>query len=216
MEKVIVVKIGGSTFDSRDTTLEDIVSLQKAGRLLVVVHGGANVVTEWLRRQGIATRFVHGERVTDAATLEVVTAVLAGLVNKEIVAAVNCLGGQAVGISGVDGTLIESKMKGKDMGYVGEVVKVNTALLEGLLENGFVPVVSPLSLYSVDRPAEAPRIMNVNGDHIAGEDHFDSLPLADQTGQPLRAAPAGDDAQVDLRLAETGPVGANAHVASHR
>ena len=111
MKNVIVVKIGGSTLGSRDTTIEDIVSLQKQGKLLVIVHGGASLVTEWLKRLGISTRFVHGERVTDAPTLEVVVAVLAGLVNKEIVAAINCLGGQSIGITGVDGTLIESRMK---------------------------------------------------------------------------------------------------------
>ena len=169
MNNVTVVKIGGSTLGSRDTTVEDVVTLQQRGEPLVIVHGGGSTVTEWLRKHGIATRFVRGERVTELPALEVVTAVLAGLVNKEIVAAINCRGGRAVGISGVDGSLIESKEKGKDMGYVGTVVKVNTALLEGLLRDGFVPVVSPLSLYSVDRPDGAPKITNVNGDHIAGD-----------------------------------------------
>lgn len=164
-----MVKIGGSTFDSRDTTIEDIVSLQKQGKSLVVVHGGANVVTEWLARQGISTRFVHGERVTDLPTLEVVTAVLAGLVNKEIVAAINSLGGQAVGISGVDGALIQGKMRNREMGYVGTVVKVNPVPLEALLTAGFVPVVSPLSLHTVDRPDDAPPIINLNSDPVAGE-----------------------------------------------
>lgn len=167
--KVIVVKIGGSTFGSRDTTIEDIVSLQKQGKSLVVVHGGANVVTEWLSRQGVSTRFVNGERVTDLTTLEVVTAVLAGLVNKEIVAAINSLGGQAVGISGVDGALIEGKMRNREMGYMGTVGKVNPAPLEVLLQAGFVPVVAPLSLHSVDRPDDAPQIINLNGDPVAGE-----------------------------------------------
>jgi acetylglutamate kinase len=169
MENVTVVKIGGSTLGNHDTTIEDVVTLQQRSEPLVIVHGGGSTVTEWLKRQGVATRFVHGERVTDLPTLEVVTAVLAGLVNKEIVAAINCRGGRAVGISGVDGALIESKRKGKDMGYVGTVVRVNSALLESMLGGGFVPVISPLSLYSVDRPDEAPKIMNVNGDHIAGD-----------------------------------------------
>ncbi len=164
-----MVKIGGSTFGNRDTTIEDIVSLQKQGELLVIVHGGANVVTKWLARQGVSTRFVHGERVTDLLTLEVVTAVLAGLVNKEIVAAINSLGGQAVGISGVDGALVQGKMKDREMGYVGTVVKVNPAPLEALLTAGFIPVVSPLSLHTVDRPDDAPPIINLNSDPIAGE-----------------------------------------------
>jgi len=169
MKNVIVVKIGGSTFDSRDTTIEDIVSVQKQGKPLVIVHGGASIVTEWLARQGVSTSFVHGERVTDAPTLEVVTAVLAGLVNKEMVAAINSLGGQAVGISGVDGALIEARMRSPEMGYTGTVVKVNPAPLEALLVAGFIPVVSPLSLHSVDRPDDAPQIINTNGDPVAGE-----------------------------------------------
>ncbi|OGN99201.1 MAG: acetylglutamate kinase [Chloroflexi bacterium RBG_13_51_52] len=169
MKNITVIKIGGSTFSSRDTTIEDIVSLQKKDKPLVVVHGGGSTVTGWLNRQGITTKFVRGERVTDLPSLEVVTAVLAGLVNKEITAAVNIRGGRAVGISGVDGSLIESRMKDKDMGYVGLVEKVNPAILEVLLKDGFVPVVSPVSLYSLDRPVGAPGIMNVNGDPIAGE-----------------------------------------------
>jgi acetylglutamate kinase len=169
MKDITVIKIGGSTFGSGDTTVEDIVSLQKKGKSLVVVHGGGGTVTDWLKRQGIATKFVRGERVTDLPSLEVVTAVLAGLVNKEITAAINIRGGRAVGISGIDGSLIESRMKDKEMGYVGSVEKVNTALLETLLKAGFIPVVSPLSLYSVDRPNDAPAIININGDPIAGD-----------------------------------------------
>jgi acetylglutamate kinase len=167
--EVTVIKIGGSTFESRDTTIEDIVALQKQGKAMVIVHGGGVTVTEWLTRQGVSTRFVHGERVTDMPALEVVTAVLAGLVNKEIVAAINSLGGQAVGISGIDGALIQSRIKDKEMGYVGTVVKVAPAPLEALLKAGFMPVVAPLSLHAFDRPEEAPPIVNVNGDPVAGE-----------------------------------------------
>ena len=169
MSEVIVIKIGGATFGSHDTTLEDIVHLQQEGKSLVVVHGGANVVTEWLSRQGIPARFVRGERVTDEAALEMVTAVLGGLVNKEFVATINGLGGKAVGISGIDGALIQSKLRNKEMGYVGDIIKVNTALLETLLQSGFVPVVAPLSLYAVDKPDDAPPMLNLNGDTVAGE-----------------------------------------------
>jgi acetylglutamate kinase len=169
MKDITVIKIGGSTFGSGDTTIEDIVALQKQGQSLVVVHGGGNTVTDWLKRQGVATKFVRGERVTDLSSLEVVTAVLAGLVNKEIVAAINVRGGRAVGISGVDGSLIESRVKDRDMGWVGTVEKVNTALLEALLKAGFIPVISPLSLHSIDRPGDAPAIINVNSDPIAGD-----------------------------------------------
>ncbi|MFH1646235.1 MAG: acetylglutamate kinase [Chloroflexota bacterium] len=169
MKNVTVVKIGGSTLGSGDTTIEDIVALQKKGAPLVVVHGGGNTVTGWLKRQGVDTKFVRGERVTDLPTLEVATAVLAGLVNKEIVAAINVRGGKAIGISGVDGALIEGKMKSREMGYVGTVARVNPALLETLLQGGFVPVVSPISLYAVDRPADAAGIININADPVAGE-----------------------------------------------
>ncbi|MCK4863220.1 MAG: acetylglutamate kinase [Dehalococcoidales bacterium] len=169
MKDITVIKIGGSTFGNRDTTIEDIVALQKKGKSLVIVHGGGSTVTDWLKRLGVATKFVHGERVTDLPTLEVAAAVLAGLSNKEITAAINVNGGWAVGISGVDGALMESKAKNREMGYVGEVVKVNPAVLETLLKAGFIPVVSPISLYSIDRPGDAPAIINVNGDPIAGD-----------------------------------------------
>ncbi|OGN96636.1 MAG: acetylglutamate kinase [Chloroflexi bacterium RBG_13_51_18] len=169
MKNITVIKIGGSTFSSRDTTIEDIVALQKNNHPLVVVHGGGGTITEWLTRQGVATKFVRGERVTDLPSLEVVTAVLAGLVNKEITAAINIRGGRAVGISGVDGALVESRVKNKDLGYVGSAEKVNKDILETLLNDGFVPVVSPVSLYSLDRPEGAPGVINVNGDPIAGE-----------------------------------------------
>ena len=169
MDKVIVVKLGGATLGSHDTTIEDIVELQRRGRLLVIVHGGAKVVSEWLSRQGISSRFIDGERVTDKAMLEMVTAVLGGLVNKEIVASINNLGGRAVGISGVDGGLIQGRIKNEEMGYMGTVVKVNFALLEALLQSGYVPVVAPVSLHSFDRPDEAPPMLNINGDPVAGE-----------------------------------------------
>jgi acetylglutamate kinase len=169
MGNTVVIKIGGVTLDSVDTTIEDIVTLQQRGIPLVVVHGGGNTVTDWLKRQGIATEFVRGERVTNLSALEVATAVLTGLVNKEIVAGINCLGGRAVGISGVDGALIESRAKNREMGYVGTVEKVNRRVLDTLLQDGFIPVVAPVSLFSVDRPGDAARIINVNGDPVAGE-----------------------------------------------
>jgi acetylglutamate kinase len=169
MKDITVIKIGGYTFNSGDTTIEDIVALQKKKRSLVVVHGGGNTVTDWLKRQGIATKFVRGERVTDLHSLAVATAVLAGLVNKELTAAINLYGGRAVGISGVDGSLVESRMKDKELGYVGSAEKVNKDILEVLLKAGFVPVVSPISLYSLSRAGEEPGIINVNGDPIAGE-----------------------------------------------
>ena len=111
MSKLIVVKLGGATLGNHDTTLQDIVSLQQQGWSIVVVHGGGKLITDWLAARGIATKFVEGERVTDAATLEVVVSVLAGVINKEIVADINALGGLAMGISGVDGAFIQGKVK---------------------------------------------------------------------------------------------------------
>jgi acetylglutamate kinase len=169
LAEVIVIKIGGAALGSNDTTVEDIVALQQQGKRLVVVHGGGKLITEWLGKQKIATRFVRGERVTDKATLEVATAVLAGLANKELVAAINSLGGRAVGICGVDGALLQVRMSNAELGYVGEVVKVDTAPLEALLQAGYVPVVATVGLHAFDRAGEAPQILNINGDLAAGE-----------------------------------------------
>jgi acetylglutamate kinase len=163
----MVIKLGGATLGSHDTAIEDMVELQKQGKLLVVVHGGGKLITEWLEKQGISSRFVRGQRVTDEATLEVVTSVLAGLVNKEIVAAINGQGGRAMGISGVDGALIRGKVRDKELGYAGTVVKVDTAPLEVLLQSGYIPVVAPVSLN--DKPGDAPAILNMNADVVAGE-----------------------------------------------
>ena len=169
MDKVIVVKLGGATLGSHDTAIEDIVELQRQGKLLVIVHGGGKLVTEWLTKRGISSRFVQGERITDRATLEVVISVLAGLVNKKIVAAINSVGGQAVGISGVDGALIQSEVIGIELGYVGRVVKVNLTPLEALLQLGYIPVVASLGLCSRDKSDQAPQILNINADVVAGE-----------------------------------------------
>ncbi len=168
MNKIIVVKIGGATLGSHDTAIEDIVDLQRRGKSLIVVHGGGKVITDWLAKQGISSRFVQGERVTDQPTLEVVIAVLAGLVNKDIVAGIVARGGRAAGISGVDGAIIEGRIGDKEKGYVGEVVRVNTALLETLLKSAYIPVVAPVGLDSLARP-EAPQILNFNADVVAGE-----------------------------------------------
>jgi acetylglutamate kinase len=169
IDKVIVVKIGGSTLGSHDTTIEDIVALQRQGKQLVVVHGGGKLITDWLTKQGVTSRFVQGERVTDQPTLEVVISVLAGLVNTDIVAAINSRGGRAVGISGVDGALIEGKIGDRGKGYVGDVVKVNIGILESLMKAGFVPIIAPVGLNAYARPTDAPPTLNFNADVVAGE-----------------------------------------------
>ncbi len=169
MNKPIVVKIGGATFGKHDPILEDIVEMQKNGIQVVVIHGGGNLVTEWLKRQGIETSFVRGERVTDRPTLDMVAAVLGGLVNKQIVGTINSLGGRAVGISGVDGALVQSSVVNKELGYVGSVRKIDPTVLEALLQKGFIPVISPIAYYAFDRSPEEPVMLNINGDPLAGE-----------------------------------------------
>ena len=168
MKKTIVVKIGGATLGSHDTALEDIVELQKQGKSVVVVHGGGKLITEWLDKQKVPTNFLRGERVTDKPSLEVATAVLAGLVNKDITASINILGGKAAGISGVDGSVIEGEIKEKEKGFVGVVTKVNTTLLDSLLGSGFIPVISPIGMNS-KKQGDEPTTLNYNADVIAGE-----------------------------------------------
>jgi acetylglutamate kinase len=165
-KRIIVVKIGGSTLGNHDTTLEDLVELQKHGKSLVVVHGGAKVTTEWLARLGIPTSFVNGLRVTDAESLKVVAAALGGLVNKELVVAIQALGGKAVGLSGCDGNLLWASIKSPEMGYVGEIVAVDPTPLKLLLNAGYMPVVAPISFGSVEGKV---MLLNVNGDTAAGE-----------------------------------------------
>ena len=218
LAKVTVVKIGGATLGSHDTTIEDLVHLQQQGRLVVVVHGGGKVITEWLNKQGIPTRFVRGERVTDKPTLEVVTAVLAGLVNKEIVAAINSLGGKAIGISGVDGALIQCKIKNAELGYVGIITEVDTTLLKVLLESGYIPVISPVSFLPADKSGEAVGIVNVNADTIAGEVAAavsaerlifltDVVGVCDQSGKLLpHLAPSEAEALVSSGVASGGMI----------
>jgi acetylglutamate kinase len=168
MGKVIVIKIGGATLGSQDTTIEDVVSLQKQGKSLVIVHGGGKEINGWLEKRGLAAKFVNGERVTDEATLEVVVSVLAGLVNKELVAEIDALGGTAAGISGVDGGLIQGRIKNTELGYVGVVEKVNLAPLEALLKSGYIPVVAPVSL-NAGKAERARGVLNINADAVAGE-----------------------------------------------
>jgi acetylglutamate kinase len=168
MANIIVIKIGGSTLGSNDTTFEDITALQKRGKSLVIVHGGGKAITEWLTKQGITAKFVNGERVTDKPTLDVAIAVLAGLVNKEIVATINSLGGKSIGISGADGGLIQSEIRNSELGYVGVVTKVNTAPIQALLEGGFTPVVATVCANASPKPGD-PKILNVNADLVAGD-----------------------------------------------
>jgi acetylglutamate kinase len=167
MPDVLVAKIGGSTLGSQDTTIADIAALQRQGVRPVVVHGGGALISEWLEARNVPTRFERGLRVTDAETLDVVVAVLAGLVNKRLVAALTAAGGRAVGMSGADGGLFKAPMLDEKLGYVGRVAEVDTRSLLDLLDDGFVPVVAPIA---VEWRGDAPtgQLLNINADTAAG------------------------------------------------
>jgi acetylglutamate kinase len=167
-KKPIVIKIGGSTFGSGNSAVEDVVALQKRGISIIVVHGGGNRVTQWLGRADIPTSFVDGNRVTDAQTLEFVIAVLCGLVNKELVAAINSIGGKAIGLSGIDGGLIQGTPQNPAMGYMAGVIRVNIEPVRAILDAGYIPVIAPGGLRLPEDEDEI-RLVNINGDDIAGE-----------------------------------------------
>src|SRR3989442_7239307 len=134
MTDILVAKIGASTLGSHDTTLADIVELQRRGVWPVIVHGGGALISDWLARHNVTTRFERGLRVTDEATLKIVVAVLAGVVNKEIVASLGALGARAIGLSGADGCLLRAKRLDEKLGFVGEITGVDTRSLIALLE----------------------------------------------------------------------------------
>ena len=159
----VVVKIGGSTLGSGDTALEDLVELQRRGMRPVVVHGGGKIISEWLERQGIRPRFVRGLRVTDDRTLDVVVAVLTGLVNKSLVGGIQALGGGAVGLSGVDGATLRAEARSPELGHVGTVTAVDPSAIADVCSAGRIPVVAPVAL------GAGPAMLNVNADLAAGE-----------------------------------------------
>jgi acetylglutamate kinase len=182
---VIVIKIGGSTLGSHDTTLEDVSLLHREGRRLVVVHGGGDLVSHWLQAHGVQTRFLDGLRVTEADTLEVVVAILAGLVNKQLVAQLNAMGARAVGLSGADGTLLRARRIRSELGFVGEIITVDRVLLEALLVDGYLPVVAPIAVEE-EEGAITGQLLNVNADTVAGEmaRHLEAADLAFLTDVP--------------------------------
>lgn len=165
----IVVKIGGSTLGSHDTTLEDLAALQRQGVNAVVVHGGGKVITDWMEKQGVKPRFVRGLRVTDAPSLEIVVAVLAGLINKTLVASLNAYGARAVGISGADGGMLRAIVKDPELGLVGSVVEVHPEPIKAMLDAGFIPVIAPVAIQNGDGAGRTNSLLNINADTAAGE-----------------------------------------------
>jgi len=165
----LVVKLGGSVIDKADSTVQDVLALTQKGWSIVIIHGGGKLVSQWLSEMGHKTEFINGERVTDKKTLEVVTAILCGLANKQTTASFCAAGLKAVGISGVDGALVQSKTSKKSLGFVGEITQINPSIIHALLERGFIPVVSPVSYNTSVTEPDDPLMLNINGDTVAGE-----------------------------------------------
>ncbi len=165
---IVVVKVGGSTLGEGDSTTPDIVELWRRGIKPVVVHGGGKVITDWVRKQGIQPEFVRGLRKTDSATLDVAVAVLAGLVNSQLVVEVASCGGRAIGISGVSGGMLQAEVLDADLGLVGKVVKVDPAPVLAILAHGAIPVVAPTAVHVDPAKAGEARILNINADTSAG------------------------------------------------
>lgn len=160
----VLIKIGGSTLGSGDTSFADVAALQRAEARIIVVHGGGPETTSWMAKLGIRAEFVDGLRVTDAPGLEVATAVLGGLINKRLVGLFAANGVHAVGVSGVDGGLIRGEVSNPALGFVAGDVEVDPTLLNAIMDGGFVPVISPIGSDKGNRA----QLLNVNADTVAG------------------------------------------------
>lgn len=161
---IVVIKYGGNAMineELKQQVMEDIVLLQLIGVKVVLVHGGGPEITDTMARMGKESVFRNGLRVTDRETVDIVQMVLAGKVNKSLVNLLEVKGGNAIGISGMDGQLIQAKMKDEALGYVGTVTKVNPQPILDLLEKGYIPVISTLGC---DKQGN---IYNINGDTAA-------------------------------------------------
>ncbi|MDA0799434.1 MAG: acetylglutamate kinase [Chloroflexi bacterium] len=163
-DQTILIKIGGSTLGAEDTSFADVAELQHAGARVVIVHGGGPETTSWMAKMGVRAEFVDGLRVTDEAGLGVATAVLAGLVNKRLVAQFAALGVRALGLSGVDGGMVRGRITKPELGFVAGTVDVDAGPLDALLVAGYVPVISPIGT-AVD---DAAQLLNINADTVAG------------------------------------------------
>ena len=162
---VVVVKFGGNAMVDDDlgrTFAEDIVLLRSVGMKPVVVHGGGPQIGELLHRLGKESSFVDGLRVTDAETLDVARMVLVGKVGRDIIGRINMHGAYAVGMSGEDGGMLEATIRDPKLGFVGDIVAVNPALIERLLAEDLIPVVSSIG---ADTEGQA---LNINADTVAG------------------------------------------------
>ena len=162
--KIVVIKYGGNAMVNEDLkmqVMEDIVLLHLIGVRVVLVHGGGPEISELMGKLGKVPEFVDGLRVTDKETVDIVQMVLAGKINKTLVNLLEMKGGNAMGISGMDGRLLQAEIKDPRLGYVGEITEVNIEPVLDLLEKGYIPVVSTIGC---DREGNA---YNINGDTAA-------------------------------------------------
>lgn len=176
MEKLILIKVGGKIVEEEATLTQLLQDFSAIEGYKVLVHGGGRSATKLAARLGIENKMVNGRRITDAETLQVVTMVYGGLVNKNIVAGLQAVGVNALGLTGADMNLMRSDkrpVKDVDYGFVGDVKEVNADLLATLIRQGIVPVLAPLTH---DKQGH---MLNTNADTIAGEaakalaKHFD-------------------------------------------
>jgi acetylglutamate kinase len=166
--KIVVVKYGGNAMlneELKSAVMKDIVLLNTIGIKVVLVHGGGPEINNMLTRVGKESKFVDGLRYTDEETMEIVQMVLTGKLNKDIAGILLQEGGKAVGISGVDGGLLRAKKTEKDLGFVGEITHVNPEIVNTLLENDFIPVISTVALGEDGDGAR----YNINADTAAAE-----------------------------------------------
>jgi len=162
--KIVVIKYGGNAMINpqlKEQVMEDIALLWLIGVKVVLVHGGGPEISETMEKLGKKAVFVDGLRVTDKETVDIVQMVLAGKVNKTLVNLIQMKGGHAVGLSGIDGGIIEAKVKNEALGYVGQITKIRTQPITDLLEKNYIPVISTVAS---DRQGN---VYNINGDTAA-------------------------------------------------
>ena len=162
--KIVVIKYGGNAMVNeslKQQVMEDIALLWLIGVKVVLVHGGGPEISSTMKKLGKQAQFVNGLRVTDKETVDIVQMVLAGKVNKDLVNLLQMKGGHAVGLSGIDGGILEATMKNESLGFVGDITKVRTQPIIDLLEKGYIPVVSTVAS---DRQGN---VYNINGDTAA-------------------------------------------------
>jgi len=162
--KIVVIKYGGNAMINeqlKEQVMEDIVLLSLIGVKVVLVHGGGPEITETMKKLGKESVFLNGLRVTDKETADIVQMVLAGKINKSLVNLLGVKGGRAMGLSGMDDRMIRCEMKDEQLGYVGEITKVNVTPVTDLLEHGYIPVISTVG---VDKEGN---VYNINADTAA-------------------------------------------------